>query len=91
LVTRLSPTLGMMLPKAVLVCSMDMNSARESLLNAQVSTTCCPRVLITFTRWPAATRAAFPFRAGMVTTLVSFMGITPKYFAKIGLRSGLPW
>src|SRR5882724_8361425 len=42
-----------------------MNSPRSARLNAQVSTTCSPCVLITVTICPAATIAALPRRAGI--------------------------
>src|SRR5271165_7319209 len=48
------------------LCSIDMNSVMSWRLNAQVSTTCSPCVLMTRTTWPAVTKAALPRRAGMV-------------------------
>src|ERR1700744_1947755 len=42
-----------------------MNSARSARLNAQVSTTCSPWVLMTVTVCPALTIAALPRRAGI--------------------------
>ena len=39
-----------------------MNSPRSSALNAQVSTTCWPCVLITFSDWPRRRRTAAPAR-----------------------------
>src|ERR1700752_4749954 len=42
-----------------------MNSPRSARLNAQVSTTCSPWVLMTVTVCPAETKAAFPRRAGI--------------------------
>ena len=68
LVTMACPNMGMMRRSDVRECSTDMNSARSSRLNAHVSTTCYPCVLITRTLWPRAMNAAFPRRAGMVTT-----------------------
>src|ERR1700737_220384 len=46
--------------------SIDIHSVASLALNAQVSTTCEPCVLITLMRWPFATRAATPRRAGIV-------------------------
>ena len=56
------------------VCSIDMNSVMSWRLNAQVSTTCSPCVLITRTTWPAAANAALPRRAGMVTSWSAIAG-----------------
>jgi len=65
LVTSVSPMPGMIRPIATRLCSIDMNSAMSSARNAQVSTTCCPVVLITRTVWPRRSRAALPRRAGI--------------------------
>ena len=56
----------MMRPSDVRECSMDMNSVGSSRRNAQVSTTCCPWVLMTRTLRPRPRKAALPRRAGMV-------------------------
>ena len=47
LVTKTSPVATITRAKAVRVCSIDMNSDGSAALNAQVSTTCWPWVLIT--------------------------------------------
>src|SRR5258708_2284815 len=65
LVRRTSPGRGIKCRLWARVCSFDMNSPRSALLNAQVSTTCSPWVLITVTTCPAATIAALPRRAGI--------------------------
>src|SRR5437867_7777191 len=64
-VYRLSPTSGISFSRRERVCSMDMNSRTSAALNAQVSTTWLPCVLISLTCHPAATRMAFPVRAGI--------------------------
>ena len=43
-------------------------SRRSAELNAQVSTTCWPAVLITLTIWPQRRCAALPLRAGISTS-----------------------
>src|SRR5215813_4475394 len=65
-VTRLSPTCTMIRLRAVLVCSMDIHSPRSALLKAQVSTTCCPWVLMILMCWPRLRDTALPRRAGIV-------------------------
>src|SRR5712691_4794289 len=65
LVRRISPGRGIRCRLWARVCSFDMNSPRSPRLNAQVSTTCSPWVLMTVTTWPAATIAALPRRAGI--------------------------
>ena len=67
LVTRASPEATITRAKAVRVCSMDMNSPGSEALNAQVSTTCWPWVLMTLTSWPASSRQALPWRAGIAS------------------------
>src|SRR5712664_1473053 len=57
--------------------SIDIHSVTSLALNAQVSTTCEPRVLITVTRWPFATRAATPRRAGIVWICVVAISRSP--------------
>ncbi len=84
LVTKESPNLGMILARAVRVCSIDINSgdinsgepasARDCWLNAQVSTTCWPWPFMTLTCCPARTKAALPRRAGIVMTPSTVMG-----------------
>ena len=71
LVTSVSPTAGMIRPIATRLCSIDMNSRKSSALNAQVSTTCWPVVLITLTTSPLRRRAALPWRAGISIMLSS--------------------
>ena len=68
LVTKLSPAFTMIRPRAVRVCSMDIDSEWSPALNAQVSTTCCPWVFTTFTIWPVFNRHALPLRAGIVSS-----------------------
>src|SRR5258705_13015151 len=57
--------------------SMGIHSVTSLALNAQVSATCEPRVLITVTRWPFATRAATPRRAGIVWICVVAISRSP--------------
>src|ERR687891_350251 len=45
-----------------------MNSARSPALNAHVSITCAPWVLIILFDWPRPSRTAFPCRAGIVVS-----------------------
>ena len=73
MVTMDCPTTGIMRPRDVRECSMDMNSVMSSRRKAHVSTTCCPWVLITLMLCPLDTIAALPSLAGMVTTVVSAM------------------
>src|SRR5450631_4744482 len=65
LVRRTSPGLGTRCRLCARVCSFDMNSPRSARLNAQVSTTCSPWVLMTVTVCPAKTKAALPRLAGI--------------------------
>jgi hypothetical protein len=53
--------------------SIDIHSVTSLALNAQVSTTCEPCVLITLMCWPFATRAPTPRRAGIVWICVVAM------------------
>src|SRR5271167_1992263 len=84
LVTSLSPTAGMIRPIATRLCSIDMNSRKSSALNAQVSTTCWPVVLMILTTWPRLRRAALPLRAGISIMLSSACGLA-------GLRANRAW
>src|SRR5450432_2075232 len=65
LVRRISPGRGIKCRLWARVCSFDMNSPRSARLNAQVSTTCSPWVLMTVTICPAETKAALPRLAGI--------------------------
>ena len=67
---------------------MDMNSVKSSRRKAQVSTTCCPWVLITRTLCPRATKAALPRRAGMVVGGACGHAETPSQFVTCDLESG---
>src|SRR6185295_16680202 len=68
LLHKLSPTRGEILSVCARVCSIDMNSLGSLPLNAQVSPTCWPCVLLTLTWLPFGTWAAVPLRAGITMT-----------------------
>src|SRR6266567_606489 len=57
-VRNASPTAARSFMNHARLASIDIHSVTSLALNAQVSTTCVPWVLMTLTRWPAATRAA---------------------------------
>src|ERR1700722_18803845 len=74
LVRRISPGFGIKCRLCARVCSFDMNSPRSARLNAQVSTTCSPWVLMTVMVCPAATKAALPRRAGISILVCVILG-----------------
>ncbi len=73
-VRNASPTAARSFMNHARLASIDIHSVTSRALNAHVSTTCVPWVLMTLTRWPAATRAAAPRRAGIVRSCVVAIG-----------------
>ena len=73
-VRKASPTAARSFKNHARLASMDIHSATSRALKAHVSTTCVPWVLMTLIRWPAATRAAAPRRAGMLWVCVVAIG-----------------
>src|SRR5262249_16538568 len=71
LVRKVSPTAARSFRNHARLASIDIHSLTSLALNAHVSTTWVPCVLMTLTRWPAATRAAAPRRAGMSCWVVA--------------------
>src|SRR5229473_349107 len=77
LVRNVSPRAARSFMNQARLHSIDIHSVTSFALNAQVSTTCEPWVLITLTRWPFVTRAATPRRAGIVRISVVAMARSP--------------
>src|SRR5216683_1012098 len=77
LVRNVSPRAARSFMNQARLHSIDIHSVTSFALNAQVSTTCEPWVLITLTRWPFVTRAATPRRAGIVRIWVVAMARSP--------------
>ena len=77
-VTNESPTAARSFRNHARLASMDIHSVGSAALNAQVSTTCVPCVLMIVMRWPLLTRAALPRRAGIVTVSAVMLGSPPR-------------
>src|SRR5919106_6787829 len=91
LVTRVSPVLGFTLLRRERLCSIDMCSRMAERLKAQVSSTCCPKVLITFIFCLPSTRRALPCRAGIVTrSPIRKLAMLPPLCAGKG-KDGVRW
>src|SRR5207245_11145811 len=79
LVTKVSPTPAASFMNHARLASIDIHSVRSRALNAQASTTWVPWVFATLMRCPAPTGAAWPRRAGIVTSA----GLTgPPFFRR---------